>query len=171
MACGSCSEWGEMYNHEPTEYRCPFCEYIRRDDTPRAPVGSIVHQAGLATAFLAKSRFSRIPVNVLVVPNDHVENLYDLDARYAADLHRMTRAIALALKGVYGCDGVSTRQHNEPAGLQDVWHYHVHVTPRFPGDRLYAMQFTDFPKAERAREAALLRAWIADQAAHVLQDA
>ncbi|MDN3240096.1 HIT family protein [Glycomyces tritici] len=38
----------------------------------------------------------------------------------------------------YGCDGVSTRQHNEPAGNQDVWHLHVHVFPRYEGDRLYA---------------------------------
>jgi histidine triad (HIT) family protein len=32
---------------------------------------------------------------------------------------------------------VSTRQHNEPAGNQDVWHLHVHVFPRYPGDQLY----------------------------------
>lgn len=37
----------------------------------------------------------------------------------------------------YGCDGISTRQHNEPDGDQDVWHYHVHVFPRYRGDGLY----------------------------------
>lgn len=36
-----------------------------------------------------------------------------------------------------GCDGTSTRQHNEPAGSQDVWHLHVPVFPRYEGDRLY----------------------------------
>jgi histidine triad (HIT) family protein len=41
------------------------------------------------------------------------------------------------MKQVYDCDGVSTRQHNEPAGNQDVWHYHLHVTPRYHGDRFY----------------------------------
>jgi hypothetical protein len=25
----------------------------------------------------------------------------------------------------YGCDGISTRQHNEPSGGQDVWRYHL----------------------------------------------
>lgn len=32
---------------------------------------------------------------------------------------------------------MSTRQHNEPAGCQDVWHLHVHVFPRYDGDDLY----------------------------------
>jgi histidine triad (HIT) family protein len=37
----------------------------------------------------------------------------------------------------YACDGISLRQHNEPAGDQDVWHLHVHVFPRHQGDHLY----------------------------------
>lgn len=41
------------------------------------------------------------------------------------------------MKRVYGCDAVSTVQHNEPYGNQDVWHYHVHVFPRYDGDNLY----------------------------------
>jgi diadenosine tetraphosphate (Ap4A) HIT family hydrolase len=41
------------------------------------------------------------------------------------------------MKDAYRCDGVSTRQHNEPAGDQDVWHLHVHVLPRHQGDQLY----------------------------------
>ncbi|MER5390020.1 RtcB family protein [Saccharopolyspora sp. NPDC002686] len=32
------------------------------------------------------------------------------------------------------------RQHNEPAGDQDVWHHHVHVFPRYPGDDLYGSE-------------------------------
>ncbi len=52
-------------------------------------------------------------------------------------IHGCARAVALALKAAYGCDRVSTRQHNEPAGGQDVWPYHLHVFPRYPGDGLY----------------------------------
>ncbi|MEV0649771.1 HIT domain-containing protein [Phytomonospora sp. NPDC050363] len=40
------------------------------------------------------------------------------------------------MRATYGCDGVSTRRHNEPAGNQDVWHLHVHVFPRYAGDAL-----------------------------------
>jgi len=48
-----------------------------------------------------------------------------------------SRRAALALKEAYQCGGVSTRQHNEPSGYQDVWHYHLHVFPRYENDDLY----------------------------------
>jgi histidine triad (HIT) family protein len=50
--------------------------------------------------------------------------------------------MAIAIRSTYGCDGTSTRQHNEPAGYQDVWHYHVHVFPRYHDDLLYRTQAT-----------------------------
>jgi len=53
-------------------------------------------------------------------------------------VYESAQRLARALKSEYGCDGTSTRQHNEPGGGQDVWHFHVHVFPRYAGDRLYA---------------------------------
>jgi len=41
------------------------------------------------------------------------------------------------MKSSYKCDGISMRQHNEPAGNQDIWHYHLQVFPRYEGDNLY----------------------------------
>jgi len=44
------------------------------------------------------------------------------------------------------------RQHNEPAGNQDAWHYHVHVFPRFAGDDLYHTRpYPRFVDPERRR--------------------
>lgn len=45
--------------------------------------------------------------------------------------------MASAIRETYKCDGTSTRQHNEPAGGQDVWHFHVQVLPRYIDDELY----------------------------------
>ena len=50
----------------------------------------------------------------------------------------LSKQVAIALKETYKCDGTSTRQHNEPAGNQDVWHFHQHVFPRYEGDNLYS---------------------------------
>ncbi len=74
----------------------------------------------------------------------------------------MFNQIALALKALYGCDGVSTRQHNEPAGSQDVWHYHLHVTPRYTADAFYSRthQKQLMPIEERAAHAQRLRTQI-----------
>jgi histidine triad (HIT) family protein len=55
-------------------------------------------------------------------------------------------------------EGISTRQHNEPAGDQDVWHLHVHVFARQHGDEPYRRHGeADFvPLRERAPWAAHL---------------
>ena len=81
-------------------------------------------------------------MNILLIPNQHYENLYVLPTGFGTELLLAKRCISLALKEVYNCDGASSRQHNEPAGYQDVWHYHEHVTPRFKGDNLYSTMKT-----------------------------
>ena len=67
------------------------------------------------------------------------ENLYDVPPAVGAALWELTRRVAVALRRTSNCSGTSTRQHNEPAGGQDVWHLHVHVFPRHEGDGLYEL--------------------------------
>jgi histidine triad (HIT) family protein len=152
-----------MHNHEPKDYVCPFCRIVQEARSrlrSTAWATDVIHQTDTATAFLGLGRWPRNPVDVLVVPNAHIENLYDLPLHYAPGLHHLTRAVALALKALYQCDGISTRQHNEPAGDQDVWHYHVHVTPRYRDDQFYRSHKIRFPEAERLNEARRLRDYI-----------
>ena len=78
------------------------------------------------------------PGAALVIPIKHYENIYELPDMLGGPIQRAVRETALAMKSAYGCDGVSTRQHNEPAGNQDVWHFHIHVFPRYAGDILDA---------------------------------
>jgi diadenosine tetraphosphate (Ap4A) HIT family hydrolase len=67
----------------------------------------------------------------------------------------VTHALAFSRRGA---DGTSTRQHNEPAGNQDVWHYHEHVFPRYDGDELYRRQRARVDTVRRADQAARVRA-------------
>jgi diadenosine tetraphosphate (Ap4A) HIT family hydrolase/sugar/nucleoside kinase (ribokinase family) len=151
-----------VYNHEPTEYACPFCQLIagiQDEHTLSAPSDVIYHDEAV-TALIGSHQWPQNPGNVIIVSNEHFENLYDLPVRYATDIHRVARMVALAMKAVYGCDGVSTRQHNEPAGNQDVWHYHLHVTPRYEGDQFYSSQREFMPAEDRARHAARLKSYL-----------
>ena len=91
------------------------------------------------------------------MPNEHVENMYGVRPELAGDIHDTARRIALALRRAYGCEGISTRQHNEPAGCQEVWHYHLHVFPRYVGDDLYGSRWRDTSPAERVRHGRLVR--------------
>lgn len=125
---------GVVFNHEPPDYDCPFC----REEPARAqhPL-QIIHRYPQVTVRLNPKWWPGTPGNLLVVPHAHHENLFDLPLDLAEPLHRATRDAAIALKRALDCEGVSTRQHNEPAGHQDVWHYHVHVFPRYTDDGLY----------------------------------
>jgi histidine triad (HIT) family protein len=73
----------------------------------------------------------------VVIPKEHVENVYDISEELLGGIYSVGKNVALAMKEGYGCDGTSFRQHNEPAGNQDVWHFHLHVFPRWVGDSLY----------------------------------
>jgi histidine triad (HIT) family protein len=154
-----------LFHHTPPGYVCPFCAVVAGQDNapPHTQQSDVVWRTGEVTAFINARWWPNNPGHVLVVPNEHVENLYDLVPSIAVPVHEGVRQVALALKHVYRCDGVSTRQHNEPAGHQEVWHYHVHVFPRYEGDDLYPLhnhgRYTD--AAERAPYAERLRAYFA----------
>ena len=148
-----------MHHHAPDNYVCPFCLLVKgiENEHVYSVQSDIVYRDEVVTAFISSHQFPDNTGNVLVIPNRHFENLYALPVALATDLHRVVRAVALAQKAAFACDGVSTRQHNEPAGNQDVWHYHIHVTPRFREDGLYTSQRCLMPAQERERYAARIR--------------
>ncbi|HET7638615.1 MAG TPA: HIT domain-containing protein, partial [Ktedonobacteraceae bacterium] len=71
------------------------------------------------------------------IPKGHFENIYDIPEDDLAEVYKVVKRASLAIRSTYDCQGTSTRQHNEPAGGQDVWHFHVHVFPRYDNDGLY----------------------------------
>lgn len=154
-----------MFNHAPDGYPCPFCRLAAGGEDERRTQRDVVKRTERATAFVSPRWWPKNHGHVLVVPNVHYENLYDLPSRYGHAIHDLAREVAIAIRHTYGCDGTSVRQHNEPAGNQHVWHYHMHVFPRYAGDDLY---FThpqkDFrPPEERLPYAEKLRAHLGSE--------
>jgi len=152
-----------MYNHAPEGYPCPFCRLVSGQPDPGliSTPDDIFYRDEHLTAMISLHTWAVNYGNALILPNRHYENLYDLPDEIGARVFALSRRVALAMKAAYGCAGISTRQHNEPAGNQDVWHYHLHVFPRYPGDNLYAAQRVLVPPEERGRYAAMLRAQLA----------
>lgn len=152
-----------MYTHTPSNYVCPFCaiaqntfqsEKVELITQPE----DVVLQNQFVTAFIASHFWQNNLGHVLLIPNAHYENIYTLPADYATHIHTVAQKIALAMKASYHCDGISTRQHNEPAGNQDVWHYHLHVFPRYLNDNLYQTPRSDIlPAPARASYANRLK--------------
>jgi histidine triad (HIT) family protein len=150
-----------VFRHAPPDYDCPVCALVRGEDRPPWSVqADVVWRDGTTTAWINPRWWAKNPGNVLVAPDRHVENLYELDRDLAGAVHETARRVALAMKSAYDCEGISTRQHNEPAGDQEVWHYHLHVFPRYTGDELYRSPFRRVPPQERRAYAERLRAAI-----------
>lgn len=153
-----------MFNHAPENYRCPFCllvQGIENEDVSSVQTDIIYHNPAV-TAFISSHQWPNNPGNVIIIPNEHYENIFDLPVAYTPKIQAVAKAVALAMKIAFDCDGVSVRQHNEPAGNQDVWHYHLHVTPRYEGDRFYTTQRRFMAVDERAKYAQALRKHLAN---------
>ncbi len=116
---------------------CPFCGLVAGSETEVNSRADVVHEDSSTTAFVSPKWWKTNPGHVIVVPNEHVENVYSISEDTLAAVYATAKRVAVALKDVYRCDGTSMRQHNEAGGGQDVWHFHVHVFPRYAGDRLY----------------------------------
>jgi histidine triad (HIT) family protein len=144
-----------MYNHAPKNYGCPFCAITANDNNPY-----IFYRDKDITAFISSNEWPPNSGIVLIIPNKHYENLYDIDEKLLAQVQIFGKKVALAMKKAYNCEGVSTRQHNEPEGYQSVWHYHLQVIPRYKDDHLYR-QYIDnrheIAAKDRLRYAKLLK--------------
>ncbi len=128
-----------MYNHAPKDYKCPLCSIVKGKNNPEfyAKVADIFYKDKFITAFIGGKWWPNNYGSTIIIPNEHYENIYDLSEEVGHKIFDFSKRLALALKEVYKCDGISTRQHNEPAGNQDAFHYHLHVIPRYKDDNLY----------------------------------
>jgi histidine triad (HIT) family protein len=161
-----------MFNHAPPDYECPFCLVVAgvERDSLRTVQHDVVCRAPLATAFICSGWWPNNPGHVLIVPNAHFENLFELPPDYAAEIHGVAQRIGRAMLASYGCEGISTRQHNGPGAYQEVWHYHLHVFPRNHDDKLYELtsQRRTTTPDERAPYAERLRAVLAQDDASLM---
>ena len=74
------------------------------------------------------------PYKVLILPKEHVETIFDLSGELASAIFQATVKVARAIRAASGCAGMNIVQSNGKLGQQDVFHFHLHIVPRFPGD-------------------------------------
>ncbi|HUB91072.1 MAG TPA: HIT family protein [Dyella sp.] len=141
----------------PLGYECPFCGIAEALPSP-APESAVVLVDANVFAFVPLHHYAGIKGNCLVVPRRHYENVLDIPDNLGSDFFRATRRLANAMRSAFQCEGISTRQHNGPAGDQDVWHFHLHVFPRYSNDGLHAGQKVLYTTEERVEVATSLRA-------------
>jgi diadenosine tetraphosphate (Ap4A) HIT family hydrolase len=110
------------------ETPCVFCEIV----AGRAE-SSLVYEDEHVIAFMDLRPLT--PGHLLVVPRSHADYLEDLDEDLGAHLFRAGHRLARALRrSGLPSDGVNLFLADGEAAFQEVFHVHLHVLPRTPGD-------------------------------------
>jgi len=72
--------------------------------------------------------------HVLILTKKHYRNIFDLADLEASRLLVLAKRIAVAMKEGLACDGINIIQNNEAVAGQSVFHFHLHIIPRYEND-------------------------------------
>ncbi len=72
--------------------------------------------------------------HALILPKMHAGDLFELPDETAARALVLAKKIAVKLKEGLHADGINVIQNNGEAAGQTVFHFHVHLIPRYAGD-------------------------------------
>ncbi len=76
------------------------------------------------------------PGHALVIPKQHWQDVYTIPDEAIGAVAATARRIATAVRTALTPDGINLVQANGPGAAQSVFHFHMHVLPRYSGDEL-----------------------------------
>ncbi|MBS5520720.1 MAG: HIT family protein [Clostridiales bacterium] len=109
------------------EQSCIFCK-IAQGNIP----SSTIYEDDMFRVILDLSPAAR--GHALVLPKEHFRNIFDIDDKTASKLFVVAAKVARAMKESLGCDGMNIVQNNEEIAGQTVFHFHLHIIPRYKDD-------------------------------------
>jgi histidine triad (HIT) family protein len=121
---------------------CIFCKIVKK----QAPA-SILYEDDTTIAFLDIR-----PLNTghtLIIPKAHHIDIFDTPQKELAAVHITAKHLSAAIMDATKADGISIIQQNGKAAGQDIFHLHVHVVPRFEGQKLPS--FNELKKVEHTK--------------------
>lgn len=72
--------------------------------------------------------------HALIIPKEHFDNVYSMDADTASKIFTIATEVAKAQKAELNPDGLNIIQNNGEAAGQTVFHFHMHLVPRYIND-------------------------------------
>ncbi|MCI5518087.1 HIT family protein [Roseburia sp. MUC/MUC-530-WT-4D] len=72
--------------------------------------------------------------HALILPKEHYANIYEIDDEVLAKASKLAKKIITHEKDVLKCDGYNVVQNNGEVAGQTVFHYHMHLIPRYASD-------------------------------------
>ena len=121
---------------------CIFCKIVHKQ-----ALASVIYEDETVIVFLDIR-----PLNMghtLVIPKTHFVDIFDTPEKDLSQVHKIAKIVSCAVKKATDADGISIIQQNGKAAGQDIFHIHVHIVPRFDGQKL--PPFNELKEVERAK--------------------
>lgn len=90
--------------------------------------------------------------HALILPKNHYKNLYELPEETAADVMKLAKKMAVMMTEKLHADGFNLVQNNNEVAGQTVFHFHLHLIPRYNGDCQNINWVPGNPSAEELAE-------------------
>lgn len=72
--------------------------------------------------------------HALILPKEHYKNLYELPEDVAGEAFKLAKRLAIKMTDKLGADGFNIVQNNNEVAGQTVFHFHMHLIPRYAND-------------------------------------
>ena len=118
-----------MGSSDPSPDSCIFCAIA----AGKAPA-VVVHEDEHTVAFMDINPANK--GHVLVIPKRHSRDLFEVETEDALHVMRTVQRVARAVDKALRPDGINLIQANRRAAFQSVYHFHMHVIPRWFDDGL-----------------------------------
>ena len=73
--------------------------------------------------------------HALILPKTHAANIYEMPDELVGKAMILAKKMAARMTQALGCDGFNVVQNNGEAAGQTVFHFHMHLIPRYNGDQ------------------------------------
>lgn len=120
------------------ENNCIFCKIINKEIPAH-----IIYENEHVLVFLDASQSTK--GHTLIIPKKHVKNIYEIDPVTLENVFSIIPKIANALKAAFDPIGLNIL-NNTDKPLQSVFHFHVHLIPRYEDDNFVVEGDNNFGK-------------------------
>lgn len=89
----------------------------------------------------------------LIIPKEHYANIYDIDEDIAAKIMRVAKKLATKMTVALNCDGFNLLQNNGATAGQTMFHFHMHLIPRYENTDNDMLHFTSVELSDSEMDA------------------
>ena len=89
----------------------------------------------------------------LIIPKEHYTNIYDIDEEVAGKAMKLAKKLATKMTVALNCDGFNLLQNNGETAGQTMFHFHMHLIPRYKDADNNMLKFTSVSFSDEEMDA------------------